>query len=256
MSVLNATGTPWKPKTLAFELNASYPAVKMALKRMVEDGDVINMGKGMYISRHTVLVPANHAKFWTEKPLTLHGIKIVTTEREGLSSVTLSALYNHFNYTGHRHKVNESITFTEEWRGRLLTITFKERTKKDGNGYIEIFLRSSTKPVHFNEFEAFCGFIEGMFPNKSLDVWEAQQFGFNWDTQELRLEGVKAITLRAFKNVWLRLYQKSQDLLRVEAHVNVSLPLSEALSVLGKALDGIDETLKERVLVVTEDVRK
>lgn len=256
MDVLTSTGIPWSPKNLAFEIGASYPAVKMALKRMVEEGDVVKLnGRGLYISRHTVLVPANHGKFWTEKPLTLHGIKIVTKQRGGLSSVTLDALRTHHNYTLHRHRVNHSVTFDEEWRERKITVTYFERTK-EGYGYIEVFLRASIKPVTFSEFDAFVGWLEGAFPGININSWVVEQLGINWDTQELRLEGVSALTLRAFKNVWLRMYQKSQDLLRVEAHVNVSLTLPEVLEVLSRALDSIDETLKERVLVVTEDMRK
>jgi len=255
MSILTATGTPWSPKNLAFEIGASYPAVKMALKRMAEEGDVIKLDRGMYISRHTVLVPANHGKFWTEKPLRLHGIKIVTKQRGPLSSVTLNALRTHHNYTLHRHRINHSITFDEEWRGRKITVTYFEITK-EGYGYIEVFLRASLNPLSFSEFDAFVGWMEGAFPGININSWAVEQLGINWDTGELRLEGMSALTLRAFKNVWLRLYQKSKDILRVEAHVNVALSLPEALAVLSKALDSIDETLRERTLIVTQEVKK
>jgi len=255
VNVLTASGTPWSPKNLAFEIGASHAAVKMALKRMTEEGDVINLGRGMYVSKHTALVPANHGKFWTEKPLMLHGIKIVTKQREALSAVTLNALHTHHNYTLHRHRVNHSVTYDEEWRGRKITVTYFERMK-DGHGYIEVFLRASLKPVSYSEFEAFVGYIEGAFPGISPGSWIVEQLGINWDTTELRLEGVSAITLKAFRNVWLRLYQKSKDLMRVEAHVNVSVTLTEALQVLSRALDNIDDVLKERVLVVSEEVKR
>jgi len=117
------------------------------------------------------------------------------------------------------------------WSGRRLTFTIFNNDK------LHVFLNSSRNPICYEEFELLLSFLDGYFeeiaPFKDRRVVKLKEVGVAKDFKELRLEGVKSVSLRAFKNAWARIYYKDDvQATRVEFHLNQVMPLDEALKSL------------------------
>jgi hypothetical protein len=95
------------------------------------------------------------------------------------------------------------------------------------------------------------GYFEEIAPFKDRRVVRLKEVGLAKDFRELRLEGVKSVSLRAFKNAWARIYYKDdQQLTRVEHHLALDMSLDEALkslSVLTTPVNYRDVVLKGMV---------
>lgn len=225
--------------TIAHATNISYGYARHVLSKMVEDGDIIRVRRGWYIHKDAAFLKDD---IFTMRPLKLHGLKIMAKRAEGIPFITITDITSRANVDLHRHRVNHAIVYNEIWRDRKITVTYHpEHT-------LLIDLRSSEKPLSFNDFDAFCGWLEGRFPAISLGRWQVLQAGFNWDIIGMRLDGIESITLNILKDVWFRMYNKGRDFMRVELHTNIKISLTEALEALEGALDNIENSLKKRVM--------
>lgn len=88
------------------------------------------------------------------------------------------------------------------------------------NGTIEVQVGTRGIPgMSFVNLLGFCGWLSGKFPDIPDDGpegWFVRSWEWNRDIGGIRLEGATSITLRAARNAWLKLYQRSGGILRVE----------------------------------------
>ena len=117
------------------------------------------------------------------------------------------------------------------WSGRRLTFTVFSTNK------LHVYLSSTRNPVSYDEFDLLLSFLDGYFeeiaPFKDRRVVRLREVGLAKDFKELRLDGVKSVSLRAFKNAWARIYYKDDSqLTRVEHHLTLDMTLDEALKSL------------------------
>ena len=227
------------PYMISRNCHINYDYTRHLLSKLSKEERIARPRRGWYLSKNAIFVKPSLPM----RPLKLHGLKIITRKRQGLPFVTSSDFIKMASIDIHRHRINHSLTYDEEWRSRLITLTLHE------SGTLIIDLKSSQNPVNFSEFDAFCGWLEGRFPLIPLEAWTVLQAGLNWDLLGFKLDGMSSITLRILHDMWLRLYQKSADLLRVEAHVNVGISLPEMLNVMQGALENLDAIVEKKVIV-------
>ena len=227
---------------LSEELQISKAAARQLLHRLHKEGLIRRESRGFYILTQATTKDG----IMIDAPLQLHGIKIVTKERHGLASVMSSQLLQAAPPSLHRHRINHSLTYSEEWEGRTATITIYH------NEGAEINLSATNKPLSFPEFCEFCGWIQGKAPAGTLAAWEIRQLGLNYDIPTLHLDGISSITLHAFKNVWLRMYEHNKDRLRLEAHINIALSLPETLEILKGAMESAQQQVGQKIIAKVE----
>lgn len=201
------------------DLKAKLITVKRTLARCYREG-LIDKGhypdgrekRGLYRSLNVVEVKGVPLLFPD-----IHGLKIEHRCPQSKGGVTCGC-----NREGtpspdqHRHKRNKSITMTNTWANRPLTITYHK-------SLIEVFLNATDDPIDIHEFIGYCGFIEGKF-GMSLPNWWVTQIGLAKDLVTLELDGFKGARMRLdkFKTMYLEFYQKTKDKVRVGVHFNLS----------------------------------
>lgn len=151
----------------------------------------------------------------------------------------LQAVTNRFPSPAlHRHPRNHSITTRGEWNGRRLTIT----AHPDETGLLEVFLEGSLRPLHLAEVHAYTsGFLPG-----ALDIppefWTITQADWNIDVKGTILKtdlGIKGLSLAGFERLVLKIYQKAEDLVRIEARSFDQIPVKRLIEYLESILEAI-----------------
>jgi len=243
LEYLAGCDTPQDPQSIALAINRSYGYTRNLLSKMVKEGKVRKVARGLYVHPDAVNVNPK----LTMRPLKLHGLKIMTKRREGHTFMTTEEFIKIAPYKPFEHRINHALYYDEVWRERVITVTYHpEHT-------IIIDLKSSKKPLNFEEFNAFIGWLEGRFPKIPVGWWELVQVGLNWDIIGMYLDGIESITLEVFKQIWFRMYMKSRDMLRIEAHTNIKLGLSEAIEALQGALDSVEKAAYRKIVVIKNE---
>lgn len=216
------------PRHVAKVLKVKSNTVAQACRRLVKDGDLEREHYGLY---RTTQMDVVRGIPW--KRLKMHGIKIEFRDKKGVAppflwdaSTMTKTLLAHYDH--HIHPSNKGLTTTKYFEGRKVTITIHSRVK-----LIEVFIKAkkSEEALTLLEFYGFCSFVQGLFPIIPLDLWRVRQLGWNIDIHPLRLEMVKSVSLQVLKNVWLELYQKEKDLVRVGLHGVYEAPFDKVMGL-------------------------
>lgn len=218
------------------ELGISKNAARQLLYRMKKEGLIRQEIRGYFVHRQAT----RRRNKQIIAPLKMHGIKIITKNRHGLASIMSEQLRQRAPYTAHKHRINGALTYSEEWEGRKATITIYK------SGGAEINLSATDQPLDLFQFSQFCGWIQALAPAGTLAAWEIRQLGLNYDIHGLQLDGAEAITMQAFRNMWIRMYEHNKDELRLETHINIQVGLPEALDILKAALIEAQEQAKKK----------
>jgi hypothetical protein len=229
-------------KTISRIVKVNENKVKVYLNRLHNKGLILRTTKGLYkaIADVTVL----RQQQLTNPPTLLHGILLecrllprVTKHPQGTppkggicyvdSFIKKWLLAHGFGFRDD----NGSWCRFLWWESRRVSVSLF------GNGKLEVYVSSSKNPLSYPEFELLLSFLDGFFmevaPFKDRRVVRLKEVGLAKDFKELRLEGVKSVSLRAFKNSWARIYYKDdQQLVRVEHHLALDMSLDEALKSL------------------------
>jgi hypothetical protein len=137
-----------------------------------------------------------------------------------------------------RHEVidrEEERTFYGVWAAYIQTFP---------NGTVEVQIGTRGIPgLRLTDFLGLCGWVAGKYPDipdDGPDGWHIRNLEMNRDLPGYRLEGAHAFTLRLFRNLWLKLYEKEAGPLRVEfRHANVAIPLKDAAVLFGGLVDAL-----------------
>lgn len=230
--------------TLSRMLKIPKDKLRVYLNRLHNKGHIIKTTKGFYkaIADMTVI----RQQQFTNPPTLLHGIMMQCTIIRYITKYPHGAPSKCANVTPKKH---ESVTFFSSWltahefvfrddnrswfrylwwEGRRVTLTIHENLKLD------IYIACSKHPLSLPDFEAILlfldGFFEGIAPFKDRRVIQLKEVAVAKDFKELRLDGVKSVSLRAFKNAWTRLYYKDDiEAVRVEHHLVLEMSVDEAL---------------------------
>ncbi len=209
---------PFTIHELVRRLHISRTNADSTLWRMVRAGQVAHVGKGLYQHPTGLVVPGA-----PDPRLRIHALKLeartVRKWGDGASRQLSRIVTDSFPQIEgglHRHPNNGSLTLRAEWANRRLTITAHPR---HDSGLLEIFLEASLRPMHLLEVHSYlAGFIPAKF-DLPPEFWLVTQADWNIDIPgsvktDLSLTG---ISVAAFERLILKVYQKAEDLVRVEA---------------------------------------
>jgi hypothetical protein len=213
---------------LAQELGLNKSTVRSCLIRLSERGKILHTKRGYYRAR----LEGDKIPHWLHGDIQLHGLKIQANMPKIDGATTGHALVA----IQPTSQENGRKTYSREFDGRHLTISIHDC------GLVEIFNQCSKQPLGFLDFNRFTSYVRGIFPYFDVMGPELIQVGVNLDLLRTRMEGIKAISVQAFENAWISLYQKPGRGLRTEAHINLkSISLKEALDLIGSLLQGASQ---------------
>ena len=219
--------TEYNAKTMSSALGLSEGTVRKTLSLLVKDqrSGVMRSQRGFYHYRTDMEALRRVVR---GKPIGLHGIKIEGRSLKEGTRVSFEAA----SHLKDKDENGKWATYSEEWEGRAISF------KLHSCGLIEVWLRSSESPLSFGGFDRFRSWLQGRFPLELVDSWKLVQIDLNVDISELQLLGVKHIRIRDFRGAWFSLYQKNEDILRVEGNLAPKeLLLSDAVAILRTLVD-------------------
>lgn len=205
------------PKLIALETHLKHNTVKCEIRRMLAKPEclIVRTSRGWYRAKLNLDIIRMHSG---AKRLGIHGIKL---EGRCTQASTGYCLRGPPTKEGRKRK-----TYQRVFRERVVTITIHDK------GLVEVFVKTDEVPFDFQEFDCFVAWIEGILEGVEPSSWHIRQVGFNVDIIGLRLDGISSLKLSTFKNAWLQIYQRGDDVVRFESHLVTDVTLQEALTVI------------------------
>lgn len=230
--------------TLSKTLKISKNKVGVYLNRLHNKGQIQRTAPGFYkaVANMTVI----RQNQFTNPPTLLHGIMMECTIQRKITKwvpgtppkakIVISKLSkdlirwltaNEFVFRDDNHSYFRYLW----WENRRITLTVHQNCKLD------IYIGCSKNPLSYPEFENVLlfldGFLDAIAPFKDRRVVHLKEIAVAKDFKELRLDGVKSVSLRAFRNAWTRIYFKDDlGATRFEHHLVLDIPLDDALKSL------------------------
>lgn len=234
----------YNSKTLSRILKIDSKKINVYLQRLLNKGVILKTAKGFYKASADMTVVRQHQL--TNPPTLLHGILLeciivrrITKDPQGAPPKSQNVITKLSGELVKWLDVNEFV-FREDnhswfrylwWENRRITLTVFENLK------LHVYVSSSKNPLSLPEFQNLLiyldGYLDAITPFKDRRVVRLKEVGVAKDFKELRLEGVKSVSLRAFMNAWSRIYYKDDiEATRVEHHLKLDMPLDDALKSL------------------------
>jgi len=213
------------PKEIAWETKQKHDTVKKEMRRLAQIEAVVSEVRGYYRFPSTPALLREMEK----GEVMIHRLKIEAHQppstEGGVVPYRLPLSESAVTY-----KDSYQTTYTHHWDGRPVKINVT------GHGLIEIWLQASEAPLSYQDYKRYISFLEGMMPELWAMMPEVVQVELNCDFESLRLDGVKAVSLRRWENAWLRIYQKSMRA-RIECVWSATdhrlrMPVYEAMNLL------------------------
>jgi hypothetical protein len=112
------------------------------------------------------------------------------------------------------------------FEGRNLSVTLYD------SGHIHLALNASLNPLDYLGWSRFRAFLEGLLPSYIGDL-VLSDVDVHTDIREMQLEQLKGMRVRVFDNAWFHIYQKTEDILRIEVSmVPKNLKFIEACEII------------------------
>jgi hypothetical protein len=234
----------YNSKTLSRILKISSKKINVYLQRILNKGVILKTSKGFYKASADMTVVRQQQ--FTNPPTLLHGILLeciivrkITKDPQGAPPKSQNVITKLGGELVRWLDVNEFVFRGDNnswfrylwWENRRITLTVFENYK------LHVYVSSSKNPLSLPEFQNMLiyldGYLDAIAPFKDRRVVKLREIGVAKDFKELRLEGVKSVSLRAFMNAWSRIYYKDDiGATRVEHHLVLEMPLDDALKSL------------------------
>ncbi len=228
--------TQFRPKQIAKALNMKQNSVRSAVRRLEEKGEIKKTHHGFYSAKIT---PELIKKLEIQQ-IRMHGLKIEW--RSNFDTRSFFIAHKKFTFSDYKD------TYHFQFEGRRVVLSAHKM------GLVEVWLSCDDQAITFIEFTRYVAWLKGLLGDTMFygGKPKLKQIGINIDLQTLHLDGVKNITLHRFVNAWSRIYQKREDMLRIETHLTLELELGEALNIL-QTLQPIDRFVKDNKQKAVED---
>lgn len=239
----------YNAKTISKCVGIPEKAVKVYLHRLCRQDKIDRQCRGFYRAN----IDISLLQQIENPPTTLHGIMlecraikklqkcidgIPCEEYTDESLMLLNALdfIPSTNYRYHR------VLWYDD---RRITITVHLK------GKIHIYINSSNHPLDYPSFLRMLTFLDGVLeklsPFSNREVVQVLTVGIAKDYRQLRLEGVKSVTLKNFSNAWARIYYKDDlKATRFEHHIVPKMTLDDALRSLSILTNPINFTIETK----------
>ncbi len=232
----------WTLRDVARFLNRSKTAVKMGLSRYAKVGRIVRMSTGLYQSPKGLARPGP-----PPVGLRIHGLKVEGCyQMVGRPFLAMSQRVTTIwpSPTLHVHSRNHSVTTSADWEGRWLTATVHRET----SGLVEVFLQASTRPLNLLELHSYLMMLTTVLgiPAELLIVRQAD---WNIDLPGVSIKedlGLTGLSVAGFERLIVKVYQKADDLARVEARSFEAAPADTLLAYLKATLSAMAEVYRKR----------
>lgn len=189
-------------KAIAYALKANESSVRKELSRLLKRDTPVMVKDHRGFYRAKLELPEIRKRL-LGKPILLHGIKV-----EGRCLNPNTKLLFEAISTSKKHYRKRDY-YTWAWEGRSVSTTLHQ------SGFVELWLNTSSNPVDYLAFGRFRSWLEGRIPEYIGD-WELVQVDISVDSREFNVTDFKGMRFKVFDNAWLHLYQKTEDILRIE----------------------------------------
>ncbi len=231
--------------------------IKTILSRLTKQGKISRTKRGFY--QANIDISLLHQL--ENPPLMLHGIMLEckTTKKlqkhiQGIPSKEYTTealqLLNALDFipsTNYRY-------YRDLWfEGRKITVTVHLM------GKVDVHINSTKNPLSYPDFLKVLtylgGFLEKLSPFSDRKVVQVLEMGVAKDFRQLRLDGVKSVSLKNFTNAWARIYYKDDiKATRIEHHITGRMTLDDALkslSILTNPINYSRESASDSFMDVT-----
>ena len=204
---------PDSVKGIAIHIHEKVSTVRKEVRRLYRKGEIDRPFWGFYRSKKTIVT-----KYGLAKPeLKLHGIKLEYRGTKCHEFYTESYLRNKFPMSPiKQHPKNHSLIvfYTLGVNNILIPLTITVHPN-----LLEIWVKETTeKPLSIYESLFLAGWIIGTFGIPSNEFMVIQT-GISRDIEKLYISGHTSITLAAYINALIRIYQHGKST-RFEAHMS------------------------------------
>ena len=214
----------YNPKTLSKALGIPYSNTRTYLTRLCKKGKIKRPYRGFY----RATIDEKLIQKLGNPPIQFHGIKIEATLQKAIDGIT-PEIISKLLTLGFEEKTNNRYCTRIYFKGRPVTLTIH------GKGFVEIFIKSSDKPLSAQEFEGVINFLNGFMHSISpLANRKLVQIGMNRDFMDVRLDGLKSGSLKVASNALARVYEHKSNGLRTEMHLETCIGVDEAIEILLK----------------------
>lgn len=111
------------------------------------------------------------------------------------------------------------------FEGRNLSVTLYD------SGHIHLALNASMAPLDYLAWSRFRAFLEGLLGE--IGDLRLSDVDVHTDIREMQLQELKGMRVRVFDNAWFHIYQKTEDILRIEVSmVPKNLKFIEACEII------------------------
>ena len=282
--VLNlfSDGVPRKPIDVVRVLRIKKTTARAVVNRLYTNGELKRLPTGYYVHKNYEIIHKGlKKKRKVKKEVTEKGIKKIVNEEEipiqytmprfGFHGIKLeyrdgnwcdknrkfcveilggSYLHTHPSPLRHRHPKNHSIVqqdyITLEGEEVPITITLHKHL-------IEVWIKNSEHPIGIDGFNELVGWLKGVFAPLTERQWKLVQIGVNEDLKELKVDGMSDITLKEYRNMLFRIYNKHGIGLRKEFHIAMG---EEEKVSLREAMDLFKNYDADRLIGAIQEVKK
>lgn len=235
-------------KTLSRILKIDVKKVKVYLVRLHNKGLIKREGCGMYKAFADMTVIREQQL--TNPPTLMHGILLecriirkITKRPQGAPPKDKNVIFSGTPKLGKDLidwlDANEFVYREDNgtwfryvwWENHRITISVFKTCK------LHVYVHSTKNPLSYPEFERMLlfldGFLDAIAPFSDRRLVRLREIGVAKDFKELRLDGVKSVSLKAFRNAWTRIYYHDDiKATRIEHHLTIDIPLDDALKSL------------------------
>jgi len=239
----------YNAKTISKCLHIPEKTVKVCLYRLFKKDKIIRYCRGFY--QANIDISLLHKL--ENPPTTLHGIMLECKTTKTLQKV-IDGIPSK-QYTDEAVMLFDSLGFLPAtnyryyrdlwYEGRKITITVQLK------GKVDIHISSSDNPLIYPDFlkmlDFLNGFLERIAPFGERKVVQLLEVGLAKDFRQLRLDGVKSVTLKVFTNAWGRIYYKDDlKMTRFEHHLVSKMSLDDALRSLSILTNPVNYVVESR----------
>ncbi len=189
-------------KLIALAIGAKPSSVRKELTRLLNDAkaQIVREHYGFYHARTDLGILRRIA---AGKPVLFHNIQLdgichgMNTKLLIEARVQCKKRYRKRGY------------YDLVFEGRNLSLTLYD------SGHIHLALNASMNPLDYLAWSRFRAFLEGLLPSYIGDLY-LTDVDVHTDIREMQLQELKGMRVRVFDNAWFHIYQKTEDILRLE----------------------------------------
>jgi hypothetical protein len=189
-------------KLIAIAIEAKDSSIRKELSRLLKDTNprIVKEHHGFY--RASTDLGILRRKL-LGKPVLFHGIRLDGYCLEKKLKLLIEA---HAECKKRWRKHN---WYDLSFEGRNVSVMLVD------SGYAQVVLNASANPLDYLGWARFRSFLEGLLPGYIGDFL-LKDVDIHCDIREFQLQELKGMRLKVFDNAWFHIYQKTEDILRIE----------------------------------------